>query len=338
MTIKDLSINGPNAGGSWGIRCRYWFLPQISSVDVYNCNTAVYFGGVAALAADRIYTNRGASGIELDGSVATGLNSCYFYGCIAQNANVQWNIHGAVLSDVYMTKCEGDNGGNGLQINGTGASNPSGVVDIHLIGFVCDGAAALIENMPSGTTIDINGGWFNPMSTGSAIRITASSGLILRGAQIYNFGTGIQIDSSCTDITVADCVLRGSLNGAVTNGISVSASTWCNLHNNNIAIGIGSSTPVGILITSSSANMSVVGNVIRGFGSTTFTSGVKIDTGCSNVGCTANIVDTGTVTAPYTVASALTGISIMPTPLATSDPAVHGVFWLNSGVLTLSAT
>jgi len=352
LVIRDLAITqgSPSASsGTPGMYVDNYSLSLLENVSITNFDVGFHIGGVLAFRAANLFAacSGGSVGIHLDGSLGGGLNSAYFYSCIVCTFLNDWLLDGTVLSDVYLVKCEGDDAVNGgLIINGASASNPTGVVDIHVINCVWDGGTTLIENMPSGTALDINGGWFNTSTvSGPACRIVNSAGVIVRGLQCYNGTSGISIENSF-GITVADCIIHGSVSGcpAPQVGIQViSGSSYCTIHGNTIAenmvSGSAGTIPHGIWITGSSHDISLAGNTVFPTNGCAITSGIQVDTGSFNVPMSANIV---TATTPYVIASGLAGISIMATPLPiqSTDPGVHGMIWVNSSthVLTMSTT
>lgn len=308
---------GAGSGTTPGIKCDYVTFARVENVRIFGfqqnirlfqsnnfrtrnvhiaplASTATCYGIFVDNTGNSVATENYSVNITYTNIDGTGATSATKYGIYCGN--------GGAIQDLFIEHVETDVCTYGIYLDGTSATTQVLASDCHLLRCVMDqciyGLYVTSLYPSGGGQVDVDSCYYSsPASANSGIYVTGSSGVHIRGFQFQgttSAGTGVQFLSS------QDCLLGGSkFDGHVTQFVNISASTGCRVTDNSFVS--DASLTTGIAVASTSTNLSISDNNMRGQ-SSTITTGLSIASGCTKIAVKGNSIDSGSVTTPISIA------------------------------------
>lgn len=330
----SLSSGASGANTTPGIYVTGGLFTRLSRITVYGFQTGVKHYQTTDIRLEEVFVQGGAQtatlyGFLFDGSVGQNASvyllhcNVAFHNATYTGTSYGYHHSGVFPADFYLHFCEAGGCTYGLFFDGTAAPTavqPYLCADIHIVGLVADQClnGIWIQNtiQTNGGMINIDNFWFSTMfasfggdGTGSGVVVNNSSGVRIRGGQLYSSydgtaGSGnyaVVIDGS------SDCSVNGvTCEGGWTQNIFLSASSLCSVLGNTIVGTIptaGGVNPSAILVDGGGQH-TITSNTMRGLvGHATLWAGVQLLGASSECVVGFNVIDTVTITNPVLISN-----------------------------------
>jgi len=313
VTVRNLAFiaGGVCSGTNPGFQIQYLTRPTITEVTVYNFTVGVYMLGNFDTFLDTVTAYTGNStianvyGFYVDGATQNGsvdARRCIssHYGFTGTGASYGWYTTGADISDQFVLNSEFDLCSYGVYIDGSAATQNAFSLDLHFTNIICDQCkvAGIVVNglQVNAGMCEINGGWFAPSAAAAtAVNLLNSSGVIVRGMQIYSVGTtslaGINLTGS-TNCIVSQNILKGQF----TNGMALQNGSTGNIIENNQFTTTGTVAGNAAVVLVNSDHNNISHNSIARVGAVVWASGITVATASDYCNVIGNIIPTAAAT------------------------------------------